>query len=66
MPYENVTDVERESRRCWICGGMLIPETANDVYLGASVEFLICHACDCRWYAGDRSKLASARHASAF
>ena len=46
--------------RCWMCGGLLTPETENDVYSGVSVEFLVCHACDCRWYAGDRSKLASA------
>jgi hypothetical protein len=60
MPYENMADVERESLRCWICGRMLTPEIANDVYIGASVELLVCHACGCRWYAGDRAKLASA------
>jgi len=59
MPYENVANLERESVRCWMCGGMLTPETANDVYVGASVELLVCHACDCRWYVGDRSRLAS-------
>jgi len=39
---------------------MLTLETAVDVYSGVSVELLVCHTCDCRWYAGDRSKLARA------
>jgi len=46
--------------RCWMCRAMLTPETAVDVYSGVSVELLVCHACGCRWYAGDRSKLARA------
>ena len=27
MPYENVADVDGESLRCWVCDGILRPET---------------------------------------
>jgi hypothetical protein len=32
MLYENVTDVDGESLRCWVCDGILRPETAIDLH----------------------------------
>ena len=36
------------------------PDEGATIMGGVPVEQLVCHACDCRWSAGDRAKLASA------
>ena len=47
MPYENMADME--SRRCWLCDGILSPETTIDLHTGFSVEVLLCLSCGRRW-----------------
>lgn len=43
MPYEkNVADVDGESLRCWVCDGILRPETTIDLHSGVSIELQSC------------------------
>ena len=51
MPYETVPDME--SRRCWLCDGILRPETTIDLHTGFSVEVLLCLSCGRRWPSGE-------------
>ena len=54
MPYEkNVADVDGESLRCWICDGLLRPETTIDLHSGVSIELLLCPKCGRRWHGGE-------------
>lgn len=52
MPYENVADVDGESLRCWVCDGILRPETTIDLHTGFSVEVWLCLSCGRRWPGG--------------
>ena len=54
MPYENVADME--SRRCWLCDGILRSETTIDPHTGSSVEVLLCLSCGRRWPGGESSR----------
>jgi hypothetical protein len=57
MPHENMPDVDEQSLRCWICDGILRPETIiGDLNTDFSVEVLLCLSCGRRWPGGESPK----------
>jgi hypothetical protein len=53
MPYENLAEIDGDSLRCWVCDGILRPETTIDLHTGFSVEVLLCLSCGRRWPGGE-------------